>query len=316
MLLRSASTPILNSWIPCRDASPEPDFFPTPGTKARSVSVPSPLSASSPGYDSSRISSFRMSRALSETDLRDLALPPPIPRAKSRTHKSLPAAPVKECEEEEEEEEGGMDSAPSLARLFSSSGLDELVESGEACYLEGKGRLSPLLEGGGFGGGNGGICGGKGGGGNGGDGDGGWGFSDSNSGHGSTDAYYQRMIEADPGNALLLTNYAKFLKEVRGDLVKSEEFCARAILANPGDGDVLSFYGNLIWERQKDAQRAESYFDQAVQAEPDNCYVMASYARFLWDAEEEEEEEDQEKTQSASLYRGAVAHHHPLAAAS
>ncbi|XP_068653285.1 uncharacterized protein [Aristolochia californica] len=315
MLLRSSSTPILNSWIPvCRDASPESDSLPSPVTKARSVSMSAPLSASSPGYDSSRISSFKINRALSETDLHDLALPPHDPRAKpvTRKQKSFSSVPVEECEEE-----NALDSTPSsLARLFSSSGLDELVQSGEGCSVEANDESSPLHEGGGFGGGNGWISGGKGGGGNGGGDDvGGRGFSDSNNGHESTDAYYQRMIEANPGNALLLTNYAKYLKDVRGDLAKSEEYCARAILANPGDGDVLSLYGNLIWETQKDAQRAESYFDQAVQAEPDNCYVMASYARFLWDAEEEEQEE-QEKTQSAPLFSGAVVHHHPVAAAS
>lgn len=41
--------------------------------------------------------------------------------------------------------------------------------------------------------------------------DGGEGFR---SHHDSTDVYYESMIEANPGNALLLSNYAKFLKEV------------------------------------------------------------------------------------------------------
>ncbi|KAI7728578.1 hypothetical protein M8C21_001096 [Ambrosia artemisiifolia] len=108
----------------------------------------------------------------------------------------------------------------------------------------------------------------------------------------STDLYYQNMIEANPGNAMLLSNYAKYLKEVRGDFVKAEEYCSRAILANPNDGSVLSMYADLIWETQKDAPRVQNYFDQAVQASPDDCYVMASYARFLWDADDEEEEEE------------------------
>lgn len=39
---------------------------------------------------------------------------------------------------------------------------------------------------------------------------------DSNRWHGNenTEAYYKKMIETYPGNALLLANYARFLKEV------------------------------------------------------------------------------------------------------
>ncbi|GMI92803.1 hypothetical protein like AT5G20190 [Hibiscus trionum] len=114
------------------------------------------------------------------------------------------------------------------------------------------------------------------------------GFWDSNNGNDGTDLYYLKMIEANPGNSLLLSNYAKFLKEVRGDYVKAEIYCARAILGNPNDGNVLSMYADLIWETQKDSRRAEIYFEQAVKAAPNDSFVLASYARFLWDAEEEE----------------------------
>ncbi|MFS7917158.1 putative tetratricopeptide-like helical domain superfamily [Helianthus anomalus] len=107
-----------------------------------------------------------------------------------------------------------------------------------------------------------------------------------------TDGYYMNMIETDPGNSLILANYAKYLKEVRGDVLKAEEYCSRAILANPNDGTALSMYAELIWETHKDASRARSYFDHAVKASPDDCYVMAAYARFLWDADEDEEEEE------------------------
>ncbi|XP_057809206.1 uncharacterized protein LOC131023673 isoform X1 [Salvia miltiorrhiza] len=102
------------------------------------------------------------------------------------------------------------------------------------------------------------------------------------------------MIQANPGNALLLGNYARFLKEVRGDLAKAEEYCERAILANPSDGNVLSLCADLIWQTQRDATRAEAYFHQAVKTHPNDCYVLASYTRFLWDAEDVEEEEEEQ----------------------
>ncbi|KAJ0987884.1 hypothetical protein J5N97_006240 [Dioscorea zingiberensis] len=103
------------------------------------------------------------------------------------------------------------------------------------------------------------------------------------------------MIQANPGNSLVLGNYAKFLKEVREDLVKAKEYCERALVANPRDGTVLALYADLIWQSNRDAQRAELYFDQAVQAAPQDSYIMASYARFLWDAEDDVEGKEDEQ---------------------
>lgn len=109
-----------------------------------------------------------------------------------------------------------------MRRLLSSSGLDGAVfgEEGDDVVERGSG-LQTLVAGGGMGsGGSSGICGGGGGDGAGGggsdSGDEGFGFYENNKNPGSdsTDAYYRKMIESNPGNALLLGNYAKFLKEV------------------------------------------------------------------------------------------------------
>lgn len=108
----------------------------------------------------------------------------------------------------------------------------------------------------------------------------------------STDMYYQSMLEANPGNPLLLTNYARFLHEVQHDMAKAEEYYGRAILASPGDAEVLSLYAKFTWEIQKDGARAENYFERAVKAAPDDCYVLSSYANFLWNSEEEDQNYD------------------------
>ncbi|KAJ4958140.1 hypothetical protein NE237_025251 [Protea cynaroides] len=291
MLLRSASTPILNSWLPhSKESSPESDsVLQIP----RSKSITLTASASSSNLTSLNDDSMKkINRAMSENDLRELAMlskPPKPPKRKSlgRGMNGLSTVSV--------EEGGPKSNHQSIERLFSSSGLDESVmEASDGAYAAGvmqedRGLAKPLVGGGtgGDGGGRGGL--------HGGDGNGGSDFWDSNNDSDRTDVYYQKMIEANPGNGLILGNYAKFLKEVRGDLAKAEEYCGRAILANPGDGNVLSLYADLIWETHKDAGRAERYFDQAVKASPDDCYVLASYARFLWDAEEEEEEEEEKE---------------------
>ncbi|KAK8551200.1 hypothetical protein V6N13_119682 [Hibiscus sabdariffa] len=193
---------------------------------------------------------------------------------KPRKKEGRPVIPIphsleldNQAEHESHEYDQAQDSEPkscSIQTLFSSSGLGERVADDDDDVMDG-----------GQGNNGGKICGGG---------------DDHGSDTDSTDVYYQKMIEANPGNPLLLGNYAKFLKEIRGDIGEAEEYCGRAILANPNDGSILCLYAELIWENQKDAHRAESYFDQAVKTSPDDCFVLASYARFLWDVKEEETE--------------------------
>ncbi|KAJ7956709.1 Tetratricopeptide repeat protein [Quillaja saponaria] len=280
MLLRSSSTPIINSWIPHsgKESSPEYEMI-HQIPRTRSIT----LSASSSSVSSFDDSMRKMTRTLSETDLRDLSVPKKKPFNKILSGLSVA--------EEEDGFHNHVRSASVDLGLFSSSGLDEGCEVG----VRDKGLLSVLV-GGGTNGGRGGSNGGN---------DGNSGFWDSNHGNDNTDVYYQKMIEANPGNSLLLSNYAKFLKEVRADFIKAEEYCGRAILANPNDGNVLSMYADLIWQSHKDAPRADSYHDQAVKAAPDDCYVLASYAHFLWDTEEDEEvEEETTKTSPFSFLHG------------
>ncbi|XP_030516292.2 uncharacterized protein LOC115729804 [Rhodamnia argentea] len=263
MLLRSASTPVLNSWAPHTDSLPVPEAV-HPMNRTRSLSL---TASYSPVED---FASKRVARVRSESNLHDIPVPKRKPIAGLLNGLAL---------EEEREELGFGGAVPEECQ----------IRVGDAGFLS-------LLVGGDVGGAGGGkICGGGGSGGGSSDGgDGGGRFEDwdANRGKEGTDSYYKRMIEADPGNALILSNYARFLKEVRGDFDKAEEYCGRAILANPKDGNVLSMYADLIWQSHKDSERAQNYFDQAVEAAPDDCYVMASYAHFLWDAEEEEEEEE------------------------
>ncbi|KAJ6863565.1 hypothetical protein NC652_040183 [Populus alba x Populus x berolinensis] len=304
MLLRSSSTPIPNSWIPphLKEPSPEPESV-HQIKKTRPISLTASSSSPFSSISSQDHDSFkRMTRAFSEADLRDLSVPKGKP-----SNGILNGIPVdEEVEKKVSFWEGGL--------------FFERCEAGEKGEGD-NGVMEVLVTGGGSDGGGRKFCGGRGRS-DFGD-DGGSGSQESNEGTETTDVYYQKMIEANPGNPLFLRNYARFLKEVRLDFVKAEEYCGRAILANPNDADVLSMYADLIWQNHKDASRAESYFDRAVKAAPDDCYVMASYARFLWDAEEEEEEEGEQeqrenmtKLSPRTFFHGSKPPLPPLAASS
>lgn len=162
----------------------------------------SPLALSPNGEDVSV--SRRMTRALSESDLRDYSAVSKKKPPHAVTSGGLSKTTTTPVEEEEEE--------TSLDRLLSSSGLDEVCEVGD----RERELASVLVDGGGGGGVGGRICGGGGGGRRSGGGgrDGDSNYWDSNHGKDRTDVYYRKMIEANPSNALLLGNYAKFLKDV------------------------------------------------------------------------------------------------------
>ncbi|XP_048129712.1 protein TonB [Rhodamnia argentea] len=334
MLLRSSSTPILNSWLPhSRDSSPEHDLqvlLHLPLT--RSVSLMTPFLPSPPHSHepTKKVITSPKPRALAETKAQD---PPKLKKKKIKlplSHNEVKPTKARSFsgEKDEDREDLKPNSRPgssSIRRMLSSSGLDGAIFGGEGYgVVERESGLQTLVAGGGMGsGGSSGICGGGGDGAGGGgsdSGDEGFGFYENNKNPGSdsTDAYYRKMIESNPGNALLLGNYAKFLKEVRGNLAKAEDYCGRAILANPNDANVLSLYADLIWQTNKDTHRAESYFDQAVKTAPDDSHVLASYAKFLWDVEEEEEEEDEHEhgnPRPTDFFQEAP-HRHPLTATS
>ncbi|PIN22032.1 hypothetical protein CDL12_05251 [Handroanthus impetiginosus] len=293
MLLRSSSTPILNSRLPNSStgsgSSPEYDALPQL-TRTRSCSL-TMSSDDSFGRSSPNRNVF-------DSDLKDAVKP----RKSLRPPATPKPAKIKERGEGQE--------AGSIFHL--SSGLGAAASAPER-----ENAPQAVVGGGGCG-----MCGGGRGPNDGSDS----GSKDPGSwyGHESTDAYYETMIQANPGNPLLLANYAKFLKEVKGDFARAEEYCGRAILANPSDGNVLSLYADLIWQTQRDAARAESYFDQAVKTDPNDCYVLASYARFLWDAEDDEEEDEEVKchykverdNNTPSKFFQEESHRPPLAAAS
>ncbi|KAL2338148.1 hypothetical protein Fmac_012594 [Flemingia macrophylla] len=307
MLLRSSSAPILTSLALCsKDCSPEPEhIFQLPKTT----------------------SALSLSQHLVGMDLKNSSY------RKRKNRVPLGNVPKNQQRVKIKEIDGGenpqqktcMKAKPSIQELFSSLDLDRGVLNHEERGAGKKdSKLQTSLMDGGMGSNGGWICGGcnngSGKGSDGGHGKG-WGFHEGNDhGRDRTDAYYQNMIEANPSDALLLGNYAKFLKEVCGEYPKAKEYLLRAILANPDDGHHLSLYADLIWQTEKDADRAEGYFDQAIKSAPDDSNVMASYAKFLWDTEEDEEDRDcQNKsdhshTNQTDLFRGTNHHLHLTAA--
>ncbi|XP_009803428.1 uncharacterized protein [Nicotiana sylvestris] len=247
MLLRSASAPILKSWI----------IDPAPEQIIRTISASISISSNHDPITKN------ISKTASDHNFNELY------KAKIKPFSKVYPQFASNCSENQE-------NVASLSFGISTMSLVSKMEELDQEFA--------VLENDGGSGGDGGRISGGGGGGDGSD-------ECPDSDHGSIEEYYQELIKGDPNNPLFLGNYAKFLKEVKGDVLRAEEYCGRAILADANEGDIFSLYGDLVWDAHKDADRAECYYNQAVKASPDDCYVLASYARFLWDAGDDGEEE-------------------------
>nr|VDD64982.1 unnamed protein product [Brassica oleracea] len=279
MLLRSTSAPILNSWLPqhcSRESSPEPES--QLQRRNRSLSI---------------LSSKSIDRHTGELLHQTLSVhKESVHKSSNKENDSNDVISRRQRRSSLDESSHGtayrkkiLDPSSTflMERLFSSSGQGDKV-----CDDDDDGLETLVSGGSGMGSSGGKICTGGGVGGSGVDGGG---------SEDATDVYYREMINLNPGNSILTGNYAKFLKEVRGDMKRAEEYCERVILGNTNDGNVLSLYADLILHNHGDRKRAHSYFQQAAQMSPDDCYVQASYARFLWDVEEDEDEVDGEEEQ-------------------
>ncbi|XP_020114465.1 uncharacterized protein LOC109728458 isoform X1 [Ananas comosus] len=97
-----------------------------------------------------------------------------------------------------------------------------------------------------------------------------------------TELLYQQALSEDPGNPLLLCNFAQFLYLVLRDHDRSEYYFKRAVGIEPVDAESLSQYARFLWLARKDLGTAEENYLQAISVDPGNCYHTANYAHFLW----------------------------------
>jgi hypothetical protein len=97
-----------------------------------------------------------------------------------------------------------------------------------------------------------------------------------------TELLYQNAISTDPDNALLLSNYARFLHLVRHDHDRAEEYFKLAAQSYSVDGEAIVQFANFLWLARGDLPAAEKSYLDAIKVEPWNPFLAATYAHFLW----------------------------------
>uniref|UniRef100_A0ACD5VT30 Uncharacterized protein n=1 Tax=Avena sativa TaxID=4498 RepID=A0ACD5VT30_AVESA len=97
-----------------------------------------------------------------------------------------------------------------------------------------------------------------------------------------TEQRYEMAVSEEPGNALLLANFAQFLYLVQRDHDRAEHYFKRAVRAEPADAETLGWYATFLWKARNDLAAAEETYQEAIAAEPSNGHHAAAYAHFLW----------------------------------
>ncbi|AEE28100.1 Tetratricopeptide repeat (TPR)-like superfamily protein [Arabidopsis thaliana] len=97
-----------------------------------------------------------------------------------------------------------------------------------------------------------------------------------------TELLYQTGLSQEPGNVLLLANYAQFLYLIIHDYDRAEKYFKRAAKAEPADAEALNKYATFLWRARNDIWRAEETYLEAISADPTNSVYSANYAHFLW----------------------------------
>ncbi|XP_009371527.2 uncharacterized protein LOC103960770 [Pyrus x bretschneideri] len=97
-----------------------------------------------------------------------------------------------------------------------------------------------------------------------------------------TELLYQTELSKEPGNALLLANYAQFLYRVAHDYDRAEEYFKKAVGVQPPDAEAYNKYATFLWRVRNDLWAAEETFLEAISVDPSNSFYAANYAHFLW----------------------------------
>jgi Tfp pilus assembly protein PilF len=95
------------------------------------------------------------------------------------------------------------------------------------------------------------------------------------------DVIYRKGLQQFPQSAPLLSNYAKFLTDIRKDHDRAEEHYRRALTADPHNAILLGNYANFLTDIRKDHDRAEEHYRRALTADPNDATILGNYAGFL-----------------------------------
>jgi tetratricopeptide (TPR) repeat protein len=94
--------------------------------------------------------------------------------------------------------------------------------------------------------------------------------------------YYEKALAVNPGNVLVLNNYAYYLSEEGGDLAKAEKMSRATIEAEPKNATYLDTFAWIFFKEGK-YSLAKIYIERAIANELDpSSVILEHYGDILW----------------------------------
>lgn len=108
----------------------------------------------------------------------------------------------------------------------------------------------------------------------------------------SSEDEFRARLKENPKDPELLNNYGAYLKDIKRDAVRAEQYYRKALDQNPDHAAALNNLANALWERgeQDEAQRL---YERSVQVSPNNALFLVNYANFLTEARQDFDRADE-----------------------
>ena len=90
-------------------------------------------------------------------------------------------------------------------------------------------------------------------------------------------AAYDSCLQWKPDNLMCLNNYAYYLSESGGNLIKAEEMSYKTIKAEPQNATYLDTYAWILFRQERYAE-AKIYINQTLQCDSDSSAVIVEHA--------------------------------------
>jgi tetratricopeptide (TPR) repeat protein len=106
--------------------------------------------------------------------------------------------------------------------------------------------------------------------------------------HQKSDEAYEKVLKIEPGNLLVLNNYAYYLSLRNENLERAEQMAKTAVEMEPANSSYLDTYGWVLFKMGK-YEEAKTWIEKAIAAGEESAVVLEHYGDVMWKLDDKKE---------------------------